>query len=45
MKCKSCQYGIYDETWGEYKCKKLTRVINASECDKCEYYKKRKDDK
>ena len=44
MKCKTCQHGIFDQLWGEYKCKKLTRVINTNECDKCEYYNKRKED-
>lgn len=27
IKCKGCKHSIFDETWGEYKCKKLYRRI------------------
>lgn len=25
--CKNCEYSIFDEVWGEYKCKVKNRII------------------
>lgn len=46
-KFKDCMFSIFDEQWGEYKCKHLKRrIYNLNECMNCEQYKKqkRKDD-
>lgn len=46
MKCKHCIYGVFNEKWGEYKCKKLyISVPSADHCEKCEYYEEKKGQK
>jgi hypothetical protein len=41
--CKNCEHSVFDEQWGEYKCKvRETRIyilLNSSECT--EYGKKK----
>ena len=42
-KCKTCKYSIFDEVWGEYKCKMRNMFIyDTSFCDDCDFYKARK---
>ena len=40
--CKTCKHSVFDEKYGEYKCKKLERriyiLLDSSEC---RFYKKR----
>lgn len=45
--CKDCVHSIFDETWGDYKCKELkikvyTPVYQASAC---KMYEKKKETK
>lgn len=40
--CKSCAHSIFDEKWGEYKCKILQRRIYIlSSMSKCPNYKEK----
>ena len=42
-KCKACVHSIFDELWGEYKCRKRECVIYYPEFfNGCEYYEERK---
>lgn len=39
--CKTCKNAIFDEIWGDYKCKVNHLVIyNAQDVEGCVYYKK-----
>lgn len=40
-KCKTCEHGILDERWGEYKCKKQLHRINSNARVSCRSYKRR----
>ena len=45
MKCKSCKHSVFDEKWGEYKCKKKQiRIYNAKKYENCEDYERKKKD-
>ena len=40
---KTCKHAAYDETWGEYKCKKHEfRIYDVESCSYCPDYKKNK---
>jgi hypothetical protein len=43
--CKTCEHSVFDEQWGEYKCKErethIYILLNSSECPK---YAKKKGD-
>lgn len=42
-KCKSCANCIFEETWGEYKCKAHTiRLYNIDKIYECEEYEQKK---
>lgn len=47
--CKTCEHAVFDELWGEYKCKKKERrIYEPVKPEDCEFYKKvkeKKDDK
>ena len=39
--CSTCEYAIFDELWGEYKCKiRQQRVYKPGKNIPCEWYKK-----
>lgn len=40
--CSTCEYAIFDELWGEYKCKIRHRRVYkpGKESVNCEWYKK-----
>lgn len=42
--CADCKHSVFDETWGEYKCKAFERrvyiLLDSTECPK---YKKKKE--
>lgn len=39
--CKHCTNAIFDEVWGDYKCKILKRVLKETDdANHCVYYKK-----
>lgn len=38
--CKNCAHCIFNETWGEYKCKKKQVVCFVGEARKCKFYEK-----
>lgn len=44
--CTTCENAVFDELWGEYKCKEFKRriyiLLGSSECPK---YKKKKEKK
>ena len=41
-KCVSCVHSIFDELWGEFKCKKREHTIyNLTSYFSCEYYEKK----
>lgn len=41
-RCTTCEHAVFDELWGEYKCKKKHRkVYKDAESAKCEDYKKK----
>ena len=43
MRCERCIHSIFDEKWGEYKCKvKQRRVTDSSEATKCKDYKNKR---
>lgn len=43
MKTKTCKHGVFNELWGEYKCKKKEQAIQSDdECNDCEYYESKK---
>ena len=40
-KCPTCEHSVFDETYGEYKCKKrCIRIYDISKYLECEHYKK-----
>lgn len=39
-KCASCEYAVWDSTWGEYKCKIRSLRVYKPPMDICEWYKK-----
>lgn len=42
MKCATCQHGIFDPTWGEWKCKKNAhRIYVEEEVEWCKGYKEK----
>lgn len=42
MKCEECQHAVFDETWGEYKCKvRHLRVYKPGRTVKCEWFRKK----
>lgn len=44
--CKICEHSVFDELWGEWKCKKRQTYIYRPEViDDCEDYKKEKGEK
>ena len=44
--CKDCEHAVFDETWGEYKCKFHGHVIYKPETkENCEGYKQNKSKK
>lgn len=44
--CKTCEHAVFDEKYGEYKCKKrLTRIYILLNSEECKEYKKKKEDK
>lgn len=45
-KCKLCEHAIFDETWGEYKCKvKQRRVPQTEKTMRCKDFKRKKENK
>lgn len=44
--CANCKHSVFDETWGEYKCKVFERriyiLLDSSECKKYEAKKEKK---
>ena len=39
--CKDCIHSVFDEVWGEYKCKFYThRIYNPEQIQNCPEYKK-----
>lgn len=43
-KCDKCEHMVFDETWGECKCKKLQhKIYKPEESENCEYYKEKKE--
>lgn len=43
--CKDCKHSIFDELWGEYKCKVLKRrVYILLDKDECPNYEKKKEE-
>ena len=45
-KCVSCVHSIFDELWGEFKCKKREHTIyNLTSYFLCEYYEKKDENK
>lgn len=44
--CSSCIHSVFDEKWGEWKCKKsCTRIYDASKATYCKYYIEKKKEK
>lgn len=40
-KCDDCKHMVFDEQWGEYKCKKkLIRIYKPEEQENCKDYTK-----
>lgn len=39
FKCQTCKHSVFDEKWGEYKCKATHRRV-YDDPDDCEHYKK-----
>lgn len=39
-KCASCEYAVWDSTWGEFKCKARALRVHKPPMDICEWYKK-----
>ena len=45
-KCKSCKNGIFDEKWGEWKCKVHEhRIYNPETTVNCSYFDAKKKEK
>ena len=46
QKCKNCIHSIYNETWGEYRCKKYEITIYTGTHENCkEFEEVKKNDK
>lgn len=46
MKHKTCKHSVFNELWGEYKCKKKECALYSNtECDNCEHYEPKKKEK
>ena len=44
--CKNCKHAIFDEQWGEYKCKvREVRIYVLLDSTECSSYEKIKEDK
>ena len=44
--CKTCEHAVFDELWGEYKCKKReTRIYILLDSKECKDYAKKKENK
>lgn len=44
--CSSCAHAIFDETWGEWKCKvSETRIYDTSKASFCKDYIEKKKEK
>lgn len=43
--CTNCANAVFDEIWGEYKCKKMSgrRIYNVDERNNCEMHEKKKE--
>ena len=42
-KCSDCEHTIFDQVWGEYKCKKFKhRIYDIEKVEECEGYEKKK---
>lgn len=39
-KCASCEYAVFDEIFGEYKCKVRQMRVYKPSTNMCEWYKK-----
>lgn len=35
MKCQTCEYSLFDEKWGEFKCTLHSRRVTPIECEQC----------
>lgn len=42
MKCQRCANAIFNENWGEYKCKELKRTVKIEDVKKCRKFKAKK---
>lgn len=36
--CKTCKHAIFDERWGEWKCKRLKIVVEPAKYNRCGGY-------
>lgn len=44
--CKTCKHYVFDETWGEHKCKKFAhRICDLDKYVDCQSYEKKKEEK
>lgn len=43
--CKNCAHSIFDDRWGEWKCKKKCITCPAEAARTCKFYEKRKEEK
>lgn len=42
--CKNCEHSVFDELWGEYKCKHFEhRIYILLDASECASYKKEKE--
>ena len=42
--CTDCAHSMFDENWGELKCKKLQRrILNQKDYAACQHYQKKTD--
>ena len=42
--CKNCIFGVFDEQWGEYKCKAYAiRIYDLNKASDCKLYKPEKE--
>lgn len=39
--CKDCKHSIFDVQWGEFKCKKLSIVVNPKRAENCNLFVRR----
>lgn len=41
--CKNCTHSIFNEQWGDYRCKKLaTTIYDRYHAERCQYYEEGK---